>query len=90
MEVTVRREDELVLATVADVGPGISPKDRDMVFERFFRSGDDASSGKGGFGLGLPISRRLARDMGGDLTFADRPDGGTIFTSSLNCAVCRE
>lgn len=90
VEVTVRREDELVLATVADVGPGISLKDRDMVFERFFRSSDDASSGKGGFGLGLPISRRLARDMGGDLTFADRPDGGTIFTLSLNCAACRE
>ena len=90
VEVTVRREDKRVLAAVADVGPGISPKDRDVVFERFFRSGDDASSGKGGFGLGLPISRRLARDMGGDLVFADRPDGGAIFTLSLGCAACRE
>jgi signal transduction histidine kinase len=86
VEVTVCREDKRVLATVADVGPGISPKDRDMVFERFFRSGDGTSAGKGGFGLGLSISRRLARDMGGDLTLADRPGGGCVFTLSLKCA----
>ena len=84
VEVTVRREDKRVLATVADAGPGISPKDRDKVFDRFFRSGDDTAAGKGGFGLGLPISRRLARDMGGDLVFADRPDGGAVFTLSLD------
>ena len=85
VEVTVHREGGKVLATVSDVGPGISPKDRDKVFDRFYRSVDDAAVGKGGFGLGLPISRRLARDMGGDLTFAERPDGGAIFTLSLNC-----
>ena len=85
VEVTVHREGGKVLATVSDVGPGISPKDRDKVFDRFYRSGDDAAVGKGGFGLGLPISRRLARDMGGDLTFSDRPGGGAIFTLSLNC-----
>ena len=83
VEVAVRREGERVLATVADAGPGISPDERDRIFDRFFRSGDDVPSGKGGFGLGLPISRRLARDMGGDLAFAERPGGGSVFTLTL-------
>ena len=60
---------------VADTGPGV-PDDRKLnIFEAFERSGDSA----GGLGLGLAISRDIAKAMEGSLSIADRPGGGSIF-----------
>ena len=87
MEVNVRCTDGRVRATVADRGPGLSAEARARVFERFWRATDRAASAKGGFGLGLPISRRLARDMGGDLTVAPRDGGGLEFVLELPAAL---
>lgn len=84
VEVTVRREGEWVQVSVADRGHGIALEEQDRIFERFYRSDSGGVSAKGGFGLGLPISRRLARDMGGDLAVTSRPDGGSIFTLQLH------
>ena len=83
VEVSVSSADGKVRAVVADRGPGLSDEARGHVFERFYRSDDNASSAKGGFGLGLPISRRLARDMGGELTVAPRDGGGLEFVLEL-------
>ena len=83
VEVSVSSADGKVRAVVADRGPGLSDEARGHVCERFYRSDDNASSAKGGFGLGLPISRRLARDMGGDLTVAPRTGGGLEFVLEL-------
>ena len=83
VEVSVSPVDGTVRAIVADRGPGLSDEARGHVFERFYRSDDNASSAKGGFGLGLPISRRLARDMGGELTVAPRDGGGLEFVLEL-------
>jgi signal transduction histidine kinase len=51
---------------VRDDGPGIPPEEREAVFERFRRG--RGSEGRSGVGLGLALSRELARVMGGDLT----------------------
>jgi signal transduction histidine kinase len=69
-------------ATVAvhDDGPGVTPDDRERVFERFERG--SAPSGEGGFGLGLAIGRELARKMGGELCLAETP-GGARFVLEL-------
>ena len=83
VEVSVSSADGKVRAVVADRGPGLSDEARGHVFERFYRSDDNASSAKGGFGLGLPISRRLARDMDGELTVAPRDGGGLEFVLEL-------
>ncbi|GAB3457423.1 HAMP domain-containing sensor histidine kinase [Kineococcus endophyticus] len=55
---------------VADGGPGIAPADRERVFDRLVRL-DPARAGDGGAGLGLSISRGLARAAGGELRCAD-------------------
>lgn len=69
-----------VRAVVADEGPGLSSGDQQRVFEKFERLG---RSGDGGSGLGLYISRRLARAMGGELTVESVPGEGARFILEL-------
>ncbi len=61
---------------VADEGPGLSLEQQAKVFEKFERLG---RVGDGGSGLGLFISRRLARAMGGDLSVESAPGEGARF-----------
>lgn len=62
---------------VADQGPGLSAEQQSKVFEKFERLG--RSGEDGGSGLGLYISRRLARAMGGELTIDSAPGQGARF-----------
>lgn len=76
--VALRLEHEGARARVivADQGPGLSGDEQDLVFEKFERLG---RTGDGGSGLGLYISRRLARAMGGDLSVESAPGEGARF-----------
>lgn len=66
-------EGDVLVATVTDTGPGIDVADQERVFRAFERGeGQDAA----GTGLGLTISLRLARLMGGDLTMTTAPGRG--------------
>ena len=71
-----------VCIQVRDNGVGISDTIRHHVFEAFFTT---KTIGKG-LGLGLSISYRLARDMHGDLSVQNAPEGGAIFTLTLPIA----
>ncbi|HTE47777.1 MAG TPA: HAMP domain-containing sensor histidine kinase [Gemmatimonadaceae bacterium] len=64
---------------VRDTGRGIPRELRDHIFEEFFRVRTDVPS-ENGNGLGLAISRRIARLLGGDVTFADGDGRGSVFT----------
>ena len=68
--------DDLVIL-VDDSGPGISPEQRDMVFEPFVRLEESRSRSTGGAGLGLAIARNVAETHGGQLTLETAPGGGT-------------
>jgi signal transduction histidine kinase len=63
---------------VRDGGPGISPDEAGRIFEPFFKGRQGI--GKRGTGLGLTISRKFARMMGGDITAANDRDRGACFT----------
>ncbi|SFR82813.1 sensor histidine kinase [Sphingomonas jatrophae] len=69
-----------VRLTVADQGKGIAPEDQVRIFDKFERVDPDEP---GGTGLGLYISRRLARAMDGDLTVDSAPGQGARFTLIL-------
>lgn len=75
-----------VFASVEDEGPGIPPDDLDRIFDPFVQLDSGYTRGQGGAGLGLPISRQLARLMGGDLTVKSRPGVGSRFTLWLRPA----
>ncbi|MEP6494564.1 MAG: HAMP domain-containing sensor histidine kinase [bacterium] len=64
---------------VRDTGRGIPREMRSRIFEEFFRVRTDEQS-ENGNGLGLAISRRIARLLGGDVTFADGDGRGSVFT----------
>jgi signal transduction histidine kinase len=82
-QVWLRLEGEGARARVivADQGPGLSAEQQARVFEKFERLG--RSGEDGGSGLGLYISRRLAREMGGDLTVESAPGQGARFVLDL-------
>jgi len=76
VEVAARREDEEVVLTVSDDGPGIPAADRERAFDRFVRLDDARSRDEtqtGGAGLGLAIVRAIARTHGGSAYL----EGGT-------------
>lgn len=69
-----------VSVVVADQGRGIDPADQERIFERFERLNPQDSAGSG---LGLYISRRLARAMGGDIAVESARGQGARFTLTL-------
>ena len=62
---------------VEDTGPGIAPADQQHLFEAFQQA--PAGTARGGTGLGLALSRRYARLMGGDVTVTSTPGRGSVF-----------
>lgn len=65
---------------VRDTGRGIDPALRQQLFERFVQADDSVSRAHGGTGLGLEISRGLARLMGGDVLVDSSPGLGSTFS----------
>ncbi|HSS48369.1 MAG TPA: ATP-binding protein [Thermoanaerobaculia bacterium] len=87
LEVRALRRGRHLVLRFQDHGPGITPNERRRLFRPFHKSAARAAGGIPGVGLGLPLSRRLARSMGGDLRLADPgPRGGAAFELSLRRA----
>jgi signal transduction histidine kinase len=87
LEVRALRRGKHLVLRFQDQGPGIIGAERRRLFRPFHKSAARAAGGVPGVGLGLPLSRRLARSMGGDLRLADPgPRGGAAFELSLRRA----
>jgi signal transduction histidine kinase len=63
--------------SVADDGPGITPEDRERIFDRFWRGQSPSAPGAG---LGLPIVKEIMKAHGGSVTVENSPGGGAMFT----------
>jgi signal transduction histidine kinase len=64
----VKRVKKSCVCSVKNTGQGIPPKDLPYVFDRFYRS-DAARSGEdNSYGLGLPIAKSVAEQIGGEIT----------------------
>ena len=69
--------------TVRDHGPGLPPKAVRRLFRPFSKSAHDAAHSAPGVGLGLALSRRLARSLGGDLRLTENGPRGACFSLTL-------
>ena len=90
VSVSAERDQDRVLISVSDNGPGI-PADRlRAVFQPFVQVDSTLTRVHGGSGLGLSISRELAHGMGGTITVRSEPGAGATFTVSLPMAAAAD
>lgn len=80
VQVGAAAEAGKVVFSVLDQGPGFNPSEAEHMFDVYFTQ---AGEERQGHGLGLPLSRRLARLLGGDLVGSHRPEGGAAFVLTL-------
>jgi len=80
--------EHLVRFAVADTGPGVPAEAADRVFDSFTQADETISRGYGGAGLGLAISRAVARQLGGDLVLAPGAVGA-CFVLSIRAPLAR-
>jgi signal transduction histidine kinase len=75
--------DSVLEVSIADTGVGIAAENIEYVFEPFWQAEQTATRKTGGTGLGLSVTRKLARLLGGDVTVASRIGAGTTFQLTL-------
>jgi signal transduction histidine kinase len=83
LEIRGWNEDGMLLVSVRDNGPGISPKNLSQVFNAFFTTKDAGA----GMGMGLTIAQRVARALGGSINVQSELGVGTVFTLRVPCLV---
>ncbi len=83
VELSLDSTPSTAVVRVHDSGPGIPADALPFIFGRFYRADKSRNRLEGGSGLGLAIARQLARAHGGDLTAANHPSGGALFTLIL-------
>ena len=82
VELTARPSGKAIALCVRDHGPGIAAEEQRTIFEPFAKAKADESGTKPGVGLGLALSRRLARQLGGDL-IVENAEPGARFVLTL-------
>ncbi len=88
--VTTLIQDEIQCRIdVIDTGIGIPPDRIDQVFDQFAQADAATTRRFGGTGLGLSISRKLAQNMGGDVSVTSEPDKGSCFSITLKMHTAR-
>lgn len=83
IELGIESGPKSVVIRIRDHGPGIAADVQPRLFCPFAKSASQAATSAPGIGLGLSLSRRLARDMGGDLRLAATSKAGTTFELRL-------
>jgi two-component system NtrC family sensor kinase len=79
IRVSTRADGRWLRIDFSDTGPGLSDEALARMFDPFFTTKQDGK----GTGLGLYVSHAIAERLGGDLTAANRPGGGSVFTVRL-------
>ncbi len=79
IEISLSKENQGVLFSIKDNGPGISSSHIPRIFDRFYRSDSSRTRKYGGAGLGLAISKSIVEVHGGSISVASQEGDGSIF-----------
>jgi signal transduction histidine kinase/CheY-like chemotaxis protein len=84
-QITVRLEDrgDNVRVSISDHGPGVPEQFKGRIFQKFAQADGSDARPKSGTGLGLSIVKEIVGRLGGEVGFADAPDGGAVFFVDL-------
>ncbi len=85
LAIRARSQDDAVIVSVADRGPGISKQDQVHIFEKFYRSKEHQDLIPGS-GMGLSIAREIIRAHGGKIWVESEPGKGAVFSFTLPLA----
>ncbi len=77
------RDDDVIVFTVTDTGIGIAPENHELIFQEFRQIENPLQRRSAGAGLGLPLSRKLAIYLGGNLTVTSELGHGSTFTAAI-------
>ena len=81
--VSAQNSNSVLTVAVSDTGPGISPQDMSLVFERFYRVDPSRTRSTGGTGLGLTIAKQLIEAHGGSIGVESSVGQGSRFYFNL-------
>lgn len=83
IDIRLYSQTDDVIFQVEDYGIGISKKDQERIFDRFYRVDKARSRDSGGTGLGLAIAKEIAESHGGTLSVQSEKEKGSVFTLKL-------
>jgi signal transduction histidine kinase len=83
IQVKVRVDVDHAVIEVTDEGPGINLEHRALLSARFFRPDSGRDRGRGGFGLGLALTKAYLRLLGGTVNYEPAPGGGSTFRLTI-------
>ncbi len=82
----LERRGTQAIFTISNTGPGIPASESELIFQRFHRADSSRDRSTGGQGLGLSLSREIARAHDGDIRLISTEHGWTAFELTLPCA----
>jgi len=86
VRLSVSRSNGSARLTVSDQGPGVPERERERIWEPYYRGTDEAARAVGGSGIGLSLVREIAGSFGGSATVAAAAGGGAEFSVTIPVA----
>jgi two-component system, OmpR family, sensor histidine kinase CiaH len=83
IDITLQKVENWAQLSVTDEGAGVADADKKLVFEKFYRTGNEATKRAKGTGLGLYLTGKICKTHNGQIKIEDNPKGGSIFILSL-------
>jgi two-component system, OmpR family, phosphate regulon sensor histidine kinase PhoR len=77
--VDLKKEGDHMVLYVADQGRGIVPGEREKIFRKFYRTGNEETRNAKGTGLGLFLAQHIARNHNGEISVSDNQPKGSVF-----------
>ena len=83
IRLSAKKTENMAVISVADDGPGITPEEKDKVFDMFYVGNNAASAGRKSLGLGLALCKTIVNTHGGEIWVEDNNPHGAVFSFTL-------